>query len=162
MTVAGANGIGAYPCVRFAPTCNIVVQGTAMAANDVVQVVDSALCSAATTTAQSVNFVYPRAGVSVNSGPTQKTFALGTGSLQGVFRACYCPSYNGCDDNADFTHQAGFITVRGPTGSENQACIAGVQCTLGSFTGQTLSSDDRVTESASCCFFLQFEANSFN
>ena len=46
---------------------------------------------------------------------------------------------NMCDADVEFTHQAGLVDVRGPQGSEDQACTAGVICTMGAFTGHLLS-----------------------
>ena len=49
-----------------------------------------------------------------------------------------------CIATAAFSHSAGDLTVRGPTSGENQACTAGIVCTLGPFSGTGLTSDDQV------------------
>ena len=41
-TVAGANGIGDYHCVKLAPMCGINVDGTSLLAADRIQVTESA------------------------------------------------------------------------------------------------------------------------
>merc|ERR1719506_3522079 len=147
LTVQGADGIGTYDCVRYAPTCTFTVSGTVLTSGDYVQVIENGDTCA--TGAQSVNFVDPRKQADAGGSAVAQTFEPGTGSLQGVYRVCYCPAYDdgggtACDGDAEYTHQAGSLDIRGPVGGEDKACTAGVQCTVGPFTGQTLSSDDKV------------------
>ena len=75
-----------------------------------------------------------------------RTFDLGTSSVNGIFRTCYCVGPSGCDadDASIFTHPAGDLTVRGPDDNQDQACTAGVGCTVGAFTGTALSTDDKL------------------
>ena len=86
------------------------------------------------------NFLGPDAGGPVNS----KTFSIGRSTNIGQYEICYCPNYQSCVLDTSFTHTAGTLTVRGPTGTEFQFCTAGVACTMGPFTGLVLSSDDSI------------------
>jgi hypothetical protein len=45
LTLRGADGIGTYTCVRYAPACEITVNGVLMDSNDHVQAVDTGFCS---------------------------------------------------------------------------------------------------------------------
>jgi hypothetical protein len=64
----------------------------------------------------------------------------------GIWRICFCTaSYGGCDDFADFVSEAGLLTVKGPDDQhQDQSCYAEVQCTLGPFTGQGLTTNDGI------------------
>ena len=138
----GADGIGTYTCVRYAPTCTFTVNGTVLTGNDNIQIIENSdTCSGAI---GSVYFFSPRRLADAGGTATAQTFEPGTGSLQGRYRVCYCPDYLGCDADAEFTHQAGLVDVRGPQGLEDQACTAGVTCTMGAFSGHLLSTDDQV------------------
>ena len=67
-----------------------------------------------------------------------------------VFTICYCPTFDGdasstaCDADAEFTHEAAVLTVRGTVGSEDFPATAGVAITIGPFTGQSLQSTDQI------------------
>ena len=67
--------------------------------------------------------------------------------IGGTWRICYCTAlYGGCDDFSDFLLEAGLLTVRGPDDQhQDRACSAGLACTLGPFTGQGLSTLDRIS-----------------
>jgi hypothetical protein len=146
LTVQGSDGIGTYTCVRNAPTCTFQVSGIVLSSSDSVQIIGDAGAYGGTcaTTAQSTVFVSPRTSADAGGNATLQSYDAGTGSLQGRYRVCYCPNHLGCDADAEFTHQAGLVDVRGPQGSEDQACTAGVTCTMGAFTGHLLSTDDQV------------------
>ena len=51
--------------------------------------------------AASTNFGSSRTGVIPTStgGQFNQSYDLGVPSLQGIYRVCYCPNYNGCDDD---------------------------------------------------------------
>ena len=77
-----------------------------------------------------VQFATGRVQATASGADTAKDFSLGTGSLQGIYRVCYCPSVGSCDDDADFTHEEGSLTVRGPVGGEAEAALLGSPAVL--------------------------------
>ena len=69
-------------------------------------------------------------------------FNVGVASVEGEYEVCYCSNYDillgggvACNQDSEFTHLAGSMEVRGPTGSEDVLLKAGVAQTLGPFTG---------------------------
>jgi sugar lactone lactonase YvrE len=76
------------------------------------------------------------------------TLSLSSSDLPigGMWKMCFCTAlYGGCDDAGDFISEAGILTVKGPNDlHQDQYCTAGVPCTFGPFTGQGLTSLDRL------------------
>ncbi|CAE7528646.1 unnamed protein product [Symbiodinium sp. CCMP2592] len=73
----------------------------------------------------------------------------------GRYVVCYCADYSAaagahadaatfCTQDAEFSHAAGTVAVRGPMGGEDQVCTAGVPCVLGTFHGQGLAVGNRI------------------
>ena len=96
---------------------------------------ESGLCGAATTASE----VEAPEVTATSGSASERTFVIGVATPQGTYTVCYCPTHSSCDGPEDFTHTAGTLTVRGPTGGEDDTCIAGVTCTAGPFTGESLS-----------------------
>ena len=149
LTVIGASGMQAFHCVKDAAGgCGFTVDGTALVQQDNVQVVaDGSICGTASPVA---TFGTSRAQAGFGGTTTQQLFTVGVASLQGEFEVCYCTNYDylggasPCDDNVEFTHTTGSLTVRGPVGSEDQSLLAGVSQNLGPFSGQGLTTADMV------------------
>jgi hypothetical protein len=146
ITSAGADPNLVFECVKFAE-CILTVTGV-LSNYDKIRIispVDS--CGVDGTTALSLRFpevnmyfVQPQ-----GTSAAEKTLNIGKGTTEGEYLVCYCPNYQSCTFARFYTHPAGTLHVRGPTGLEPQSCKAGYQCTLGPFTGHHLSSDDYIS-----------------
>ena len=71
----------------------------------------------------------------------------------GIWRLCFCVAkFGGCDDASDFLSDAGLLFIAGPNDlHQDQACYAGLACTLGPFSGHGLTADDQVAVTSSGC-----------
>ena len=79
------------------------------------------------------------------------TYAIGTKS-QAYYKVCHCDTYDGadtdlqtCNSITEYRNTVGFLTIVGSVSLGETICTAGVPCTLGTYSGQELGTDDRVS-----------------
>ena len=72
--------------------------------------------------------------------PKETSFNLIASDLPrgGRWIVCYCTDFDNCDEAADFTADAGRLTVIGPHRDQSLECSAGFACALGPIEGTEL------------------------
>jgi hypothetical protein len=158
LRVSGATGGQVYRCVKQAD-CQINITGIALGNLDHVQMISQGFpCGASPEVAAPGNFSISRPGATADATvwPTSRLFDVGISWLQGRYVVCYCANYDQsartnvydailgqtpCDADAEFTHIAGTLIVRGTLSAEHYECVKNTTC-LPDISGYALSEFD--------------------
>eukprot|EP00928_Gymnodinium_smaydae_P082592 TRINITY_DN6590_c1_g7_i1.p1 TRINITY_DN6590_c1_g7~~TRINITY_DN6590_c1_g7_i1.p1 ORF type:complete len:3710 (+),score=739.71 TRINITY_DN6590_c1_g7_i1:1163-11131(+) len=62
----------------------------------------------------------------------------------GIYAMCWCPYGAPCQAPSNFQVDAGSLTVVGPHLNQHKTCLASQVCTLNGYSGQSLSTNDRI------------------
>ncbi|CAE7357104.1 unnamed protein product, partial [Symbiodinium necroappetens] len=151
LEVRGAFGAQSYACVKDV-NCSVDALGFSLDGDSHVQMVrSSGLCGFSVVVTE-----FGASRVAATSGNSSyRSFDLAEATEAGRYVVCYCADYSAaagahadaatfCTQDAEFSHAAGTVVVRGPMGGEDQVCTAGVPCVLGTFHGQGLAVGNRI------------------